>query len=139
MTQAGRSIFTRIIDGEIPGRIVACDEHCVAMLDIAPVSTGHTLVVPRIELDHWTDLEPELCAHLMRVAHRVARALRQLYDPPRVGLLVAGFEVAHTHLHVLPIADMSSFQLTERLAPRDPESLDVVERELRDAISGLAG
>ncbi|MCZ7529506.1 MAG: HIT family protein [Acidimicrobiia bacterium] len=103
------SVFTKIIDGELPGRFVWKDEHCVAFLSIAPLQPGHTLVVPREEIDHWIDLPPELAAHLMVVAREIGAAQQRAFSPARVGLMIAGMEVPHTHLHVVPInaeADM---------------------------------
>lgn len=97
------SIFTRIIDGELPGHFVWHDDECVAFLSIAPLREGHTLVVPRIEVDHWLDLPPELAAHLMVVAQRIGRAQQAAFNPSRVGMIIAGMEVPHTHLHVIPI------------------------------------
>lgn len=97
------SIFTRIIDGELPGHFVWRDDECVAFLSIAPLREGHALVVPRLEVDHWLDLPPELAAHLMTVAQRIGRAQQVAFNPSRVGLIIAGMEVPHTHLHVIPI------------------------------------
>jgi diadenosine tetraphosphate (Ap4A) HIT family hydrolase len=97
------SIFTRIIDGELPGHFVWRDDECVAFLSIAPLREGHALVVPRLEVDHWLDLPPELVAHLMVVAQRIGRAQQAAFNPARVGMIIAGMEVPHTHLHVIPI------------------------------------
>ena len=97
------SLFTRIIDGEIPGRFVWKDERCVAFMTIAPIRPGHTLVVPREEVDHWLDLDADLAAHLMVVAQSIGRAQLAAFSPERVGMIIAGMEVPHTHLHVIPI------------------------------------
>jgi histidine triad (HIT) family protein len=97
------SIFTRIIDGELPGHFVWRDDRCVAFLSIAPIREGHALVVPRLEVDHWLDLPPDLAAHLMTVAQRIGQAQQAALNPSRVGLIIAGLEVPHTHLHVIPI------------------------------------
>ena len=104
------TLFTKIIDGEIPGRFVWRDDRAVAFLTIAPIAHGHALVVPIEEVDHWVDLEPDLAAHLMELARRVGRAQMQAFSPRRIGLIVAGLEVPHCHLHVIPIeseADLS--------------------------------
>ena len=79
------------------------DDTCVAFLSIAPIARGHTLVVPIAEVDHWLDLDPEVAAHLMRVAQIVGKAQMAAFSPGRIGLLVAGLEVPHTHIHVIPI------------------------------------
>jgi histidine triad (HIT) family protein len=79
------------------------DDRCVAFMSIAPLRPGHALIVPRTEVDRWTDLEPELAAHLMVVAQRIARAQEAAFSPVRVGLIIAGLEVPHCHLHSVPI------------------------------------
>jgi histidine triad (HIT) family protein len=97
------SIFSRIIAGELPGTFVWKDERVVAFLSIAPMMPGHTLVVPRDEVDHWIDLEPALAAHLFTVSQQIGRAQDLEWKPLRVGMLIVGEEVPHTHLHVVPI------------------------------------
>ena len=97
------SIFTRIIDGEIPGRFVWRDDRAVAFLSIEPMRPGHVLVVPRTEVDHWIDLEPELAAHLFTVAQQIGRAQQAEWNPRRVGVMIVGDEVPHVHIHVVPI------------------------------------
>ena len=97
------SIFTRIIDGELPGRFVWKDNRAVAFLSIAPMMPGHTLVVPRKEVDHWIDLDPALAAHLFQIAQHIGKAQQLEWNPRRVGVLIVGEEVPHTHLHVVPI------------------------------------
>jgi len=94
------SIFTKIIKGELPGHFVWKDDVCVAFLTIAPLKPGHTLVVPRAEVDSWTDLESDVMKHLIGVAHAIGRALDKAYQPEKVGLAILGLEVHHVHLHV---------------------------------------
>ncbi|MEY2461819.1 MAG: hypothetical protein QOG30_3649, partial [Acidimicrobiaceae bacterium] len=77
------TLFTRIIEGELPGTFVWRDDQCVAFLSIAPLRHGHTLIVPRAEIDKWTDLEPDLAAHLMLVAQRIAKAQEVAFSPVR--------------------------------------------------------
>ncbi|MEC7810548.1 MAG: HIT family protein [Actinomycetota bacterium] len=101
------SIFTRILTREIPGHILWEDSECFAFLDIRPINRGHTLVVPIQEIDMWTDLSAETASHCMRVAQTIGKAQMKAYKPNRVGLMIAGFEVSHVHLHVIPIDDMS--------------------------------
>lgn len=127
------SIFTRIIDGELPGHFVWRDEECVAFLSIAPIRAGHTLVVPRTEVDHWLDLPPDLAAHLMRVAQRVGQAQAALFGPARVGLIIAGMEVPHTHLHVIPI-DRESDLHFDNARPADPDELAATAEQLAAAL-----
>jgi histidine triad (HIT) family protein len=101
------SIFTRILAREIPGHILWEDSKCFAFLDIRPINRGHTLVVPIQEIDMWTDLPEETASHCMKVARKIGKAQMEAYKPKRVGLMIAGFEVSHVHLHVIPINDMS--------------------------------
>jgi len=97
------TIFSRIIAGELPARFVWQDERCVAFLANRPLQPGHTLVVPRAEVDHWLDLEPELLAHLAGVAQVLGRALQRGFHPAKVGMMLAGLEVPHVHIHLVPI------------------------------------
>jgi histidine triad (HIT) family protein len=97
------TIFSRIIAGDLPGRFVWKDDDVVAFLSIAPMMPGHTLVVPRAEVDHWIDLEAELAGHLFQVAQWIGRAQQRVWNPARIGMLIVGEEVPHTHLHVVPI------------------------------------
>ncbi|MFN8019843.1 MAG: HIT family protein [Acidimicrobiales bacterium] len=97
------TIFTRIIEGDLPGNLVWRDDRCVAFDTIAPLTPGHVLVVPIEEVDHWLDLDADLVAHLFQVAQSIGRAQMAAFSPTRVGLIVAGLEVPHAHLHVVPI------------------------------------
>ncbi len=127
------SIFTRIINGEIPGRIIWSDEHCVSMVDIRPLHPGHSLVIPRAEIDHWVDLEARLASHLMTVAHHVANAQKAVVASPRVGLMIAGFEVPHTHVHVVPMSSMAHLDFANA-RQGDPAELDAMADRLREAL-----
>ncbi|WP_333618452.1 HIT family protein [Dietzia sp.] len=124
------SVFSKIIDGELPGRFVWSDETCVAFLTIAPVAPGHTLVVPRAEVDKWTDLPAEEFAHLMSVAQIIGRAVVAAFDAPRAGELIAGFEVPHTHVHVFPAWDMGGFDLSRA-------NSDVADAEMDSAAAAI--
>ena len=126
------SIFTRIIDGEIPGRFVWRDDVCVAFMDVRPLNRGHVLVVPIVEVDHWVDLDSGTVAHLMAVAHGVAAAQQAAgLAPHRVGLMIAGFEVPHVHVHVVPISTMADLDFTQADTSPDPDDLDAVADLLR--------
>lgn len=116
------TIFTRIINGDIPGIFVHRDEHCVAFLDIRPLAHGHVLVVPITEVDHWIDLEPALSAHLFAVAQRIGQAQQRAFGCERVGLIIAGYEVPHTHLHVIPTTHMGQLNFATA-ASATPEQL----------------
>jgi diadenosine tetraphosphate (Ap4A) HIT family hydrolase len=129
------SIFTKIIDGHIPSRMLWEDDLCVAFLDVRPLAPGHTLVVPRTEVDQWTDLDPATTAHLVTVAQAVGVAQKVVFSPARIGMLVAGFEVPHTHMHVIPIDSMTQLDFQNAdLNPRQ-EALDESLVELRAALS----
>src|SRR5512138_1958763 len=97
------SVYTRIMNGELPGRFVWRDPDVVAFLSIAPIRPGHTLVVPRREVDHWIDLEPELCAHLFEVARKLGHAIKHGFGCRKVGLSLIGLEVPHAHIHVMQL------------------------------------
>lgn len=97
------SIFTKIIQGDLPGHFVWKDEDVVAFLSIAPLKPGHTLVVPRAEVDHWIDLEAAAMQHLAGVAHTIGNAVQSGFNPVKVGTTILGLEVPHVHIHVVPI------------------------------------
>jgi diadenosine tetraphosphate (Ap4A) HIT family hydrolase len=128
------TVFSRIIAGELPARFVWTDDHAVAFLSVNPLGPGHTLVVPRTEVDHWVDAPPELLGHLTAVAQAVGVAVRDVWAPPRVGLLVAGFEVPHLHVHVFPAADMAAFDFANAARTVDPGEQDGHAHALRSAL-----
>ena len=96
------SVFTRIIDGELPGTLVHRDDLAVAIMTINPINEGHVLVIPRLEVDRWTDLPMERANHLFHLAHRIGNAQIRAFGCQRAALIIAGFEVPHVHLHVIP-------------------------------------
>ena len=128
------TLFSRIIDGEIPGTFVWRDPECVGFLSINPVQPGHTLVVHRAEVDHWIDLEPDLACRLTTVAQTIARAQQQVYEPVKVGLLIAGLEVPHVHLHVIPIMHGEADLHLDRATTASPEQLEAEAAKLRRAL-----
>ncbi len=129
------SIFTRIIDGEIPGRFVWTDDVCVAFLDVRPLARGHVLVVPRTEVDQWTDLDVDTASHLVGVAHSIGRAQKQLLNPARIGLLIAGFEVPHVHVHVVPMNSMAALDFGQADPSPDPHDLDGLADQIASILS----
>ncbi len=129
------TIFSRIIDGEIPSRMIWEDDRCVAFLDVRPLAAGHCLVVPRVEVDQWTDLEAELAAHLTTVAHAIGSAQKSVFQPARVGLMIAGFEVPHVHVHVIPIDSMAQLDFANANADPDQGALDGYLTSLRQALA----
>ncbi len=129
------SIFSRIIGGEIPSRMIWEDEVCVSFLDVRPLTPGHALVIPRAEVDQWTDLDADVAAHLMTVAHTVGRAQKTVFNPARIGLMIAGFEVPHAHVHVFPVDAMGQFDFAQ--ADTEPDQ-DALDRHLTDLRAALA-
>lgn len=131
------TLFTRIIDGELPGRFVWRDDEVVAFLTINPIAPGHTLVVPRAEVDHWVDLDPQLAQRLMAVSQVVGQAQMAAFSPTRVGMIIAGLEVPHTHLHLIPIDTEADLSFAKADPSPSPEALDAAAERLRAALRDL--
>jgi histidine triad (HIT) family protein len=123
------SIFTRIINREIPGHIVAEDEYCIAFLDINPLTAGHTLVVPKQEVDYIFDLEDDLFTRLQLFSKRVALGIQRAIPCKRVGIAVLGLEVPHAHVHLVPMNSMKDINFSmPKLSPSPEELVSVCER-----------
>jgi len=135
------TVFTRIIRGELPGTFVWRDQHCAVFMSINPMAAGHVLVVPIEEVDHWVDASPELTAHLFAVTRTIGLAQRAAFDCERVGVIVAGYEVPHTHVHVIPTTTMAELSFANAAASVDRADLEAwaeaIRAELRRA--GAAG
>ena len=130
------TIFTRIIEGEIPGTFVHRDDRCVAFMSVNPMAFGHTLVVPIEEIDHWIDADPDLNAHLFDVARRIGLAQQKAFDPARVGVIIAGYEVPHAHIHVIPTDDMSQLSFANAAASVPRDDLERAAQMIRTALAG---
>ncbi len=128
------TIFTRIIDGYIPGTFIWKDDQCVVFMSINPMAHGHVLVVPREEVDHWVDASPELTEHLFAVTRIIGVAQREAFGCDRVGVIIAGYEVPHTHIHVIPTSDMSQLSFANAAASIDRELLDSAAEKIRVAL-----
>ncbi|MCD4852839.1 HIT family protein [Arthrobacter sp. AK01] len=128
------TLFTKIINGEIPGRFVWKDEDVVAFLTIAPLTHGHTLVVPREEVDSWTHASPELLAKVMDVAQSIGKVQEKIFDAKRVGVLMEGFEVEHLHVHVWPAYSTADFEVHNVDHNPDPAVMDATAVKLRAAL-----
>lgn len=125
------SIFTRIVHGEIPCHKVAEDDHFLAFLDIAPLRMGHTLVIPKLEVDRFFDLPTDLLREIMPFSQTVAARIQQVISCDRVGVSVIGLEVPHAHVHLIPLDRMSDMDFTRpKLAPK-PEELAALAARLR--------
>ena len=128
------TLFTRIINGEIPGRFVWKDEHCVAFITIAPIRPGHTLVVPREEIDSWLDAPPALTTHLFQTAQHVARGIQEAFPCTKVGLMIAGLEVPHMHIHLTPIDAIRDMDFALQDNKAQAADLDAAAEKLRQAL-----
>jgi histidine triad (HIT) family protein len=131
------TLFTRIIEGELPGTFVWRDDQCVSFLSINPVRPGHALVVPRAEIDHWIDLDPVVLAHLMQVAQTIGEAQQRALEPTRIGMLIAGMEVPHAHLHLIPIRGEADLHLSNAAASVPGEELERHAKAIRAALREL--
>ncbi len=127
------SVFTKIIEGELPARFVYRDEKCVAFLSIEPLRYGHTLVVPVEEVDKWTDLDSQTWAHLNEIALEIGGAIRTAFDTPRTGYIIAGFDVPHTHIHLFPTEKMEDYDFAKAFAAdaTDPAAMDEAAARIR--------
>ncbi len=128
------TIFTRIIEGEIPGTFVWKDERCVAFMSINPLREGHTLVVPREEIDHWIDCSEDLRQHLFGVSQVIGAALHDVYQPEKVGLMIAGLEVPHTHVHLVPIDGVRDLDFANAALSVDRDDLEQAAEKIRSAL-----
>ena len=129
------TLFTRIINGELPGRFVWRDNRVVAFLTIAPLKPGHVLVVPIEEVDHWIDLEPNLLAHLMEVSQVIGRAVDRAFSPEKVGMMIAGLEVPHVHVHVVPMTSVRDLDFANADSNPSDESLEEAAERIRAALA----
>ena len=132
------TIFTRIIEGEIPGTFVWRDDRCVAFMSINPLAHGHVLVVPVDEIDHWVDAPADLVAHLFGVVHVIGLAQRAAFGCARVGVIVAWYEVPHAHIHVVPTNDMSELSFANAAAGVERDELERAADAIRDALRAAA-
>ena len=131
------TIFTRIIQGEIPGTFVYKDEACVAFMSINPMADGHVLVVPRDEVDHWVDLSPYIATHLFEVSHRISRALSIAFPCEKVGLIIAGYEVNHCHIHLIPTTNMGQLSFANAATSVERSALEAHAEKIKAALVAL--
>ena len=130
-------MFTRILAGEFPGTFVYRDEFCASFLTINPIAEGHLLLCPVSEVDKWTDLNPTLSSHLFDVARSLARALEKAFVCERVGLIIAGFEVPHCHIHLIPTASMNDLSFANAASHVDRDTLEAHASLIRSAMKQL--
>ncbi|WP_323958787.1 HIT domain-containing protein [Arthrobacter sp. JZ12] len=128
------TLFTRIIDGEIPGRFVWKDDEVVAFLTINPITDGHLMVVPRREVAHWIDLEPELLGKVMDVARKIGKVQEAEFGAERIGVLMEGYEIPHVHVHIWPTRSSADFDVHNVDRDPDPAQLDRNAERIRAAL-----
>ena len=131
------TVFTKIINRELPGRFVYEDDEVVGFLTIEPMTCGHTLVVPRAEIDQWQDVDGAVFHRVMMVAQRIGKAVCRAFDAERAGLIIAGLEVPHLHVHVFPARQLSDFGFANVDRNPSPESLDEAQTKIVAALADL--
>ena len=131
------SIFTRIVNGEIPSYKVAEDEHYYAFLDINPLALGHTLVIPKKEVDYIFDLESGDYSGLWAFAHKVAKALGNAVPCKRVGVAVLGMEVPHAHIHLVPLQSEADLDFRKEKLQLSQEQFVAVTEKIAEAFKVL--
>ena len=131
------SVFAKIINGELPGRFVYEDDEVVAFLTIQPMTQGHTLVVPRAEIDQWQDVDPESFNRVMGVAQLIGKAVCKAFDAQRAGVIIAGLEVPHLHVHVFPAYNLTDFGFANIDRNPSEESRDEAQAKIKDALAQL--
>ncbi len=128
------SLFTKIIQGEIPCHKVAESDTCFAFMDIRPVQDGHVLVVPKVEVDRFFDLSTDQLADIMAFAQQIARGIEQVFPCDRVGMSVIGLEVPHAHIHLMPINSLDDMDFKRPKGDSRPDYLKQVAMQIAAAI-----
>ena len=129
------TIFTKIIEGEIPGTFVWKDGECVAFMSLNPLRPGHTLVVPRLEVDHWIDCPSELRTHLFDVCQTIGTSIDTVYDAERVGMMIAGLEVPHLHIHLVPMDGVHDLDFANAAVSVDRDDLGEAASSIRNILT----
>jgi histidine triad (HIT) family protein len=131
------TIFTRILNGDIPGTFIYRDDRCAAFLSINPLADGHVLVIPVEEVDHWVDLSPALSEHLFKVSHQLGIAIQKAFPCERVGLIIAGYEINHCHIHLIPTQNIGQFNFANAAASVEREVLEQQATRIISALGNL--
>lgn len=118
------TVFSLILNGSIPGTFVYRDDTCAAFMSINPIADGHVLVVPVSEVDHWIDLPVDLSQHLFAVSYALSHALMQAFPCERIGMMIAGYEINHCHIHLIPTTSISDFNFANAAASVEREILE---------------
>jgi diadenosine tetraphosphate (Ap4A) HIT family hydrolase len=138
MLELMTTVFTKIINGELPGRFVYEDEEVVAFLTIEPMTQGHTLVVPRAEIDQWQDVDATVFGRVMAVSQLIGKAVCRAFHAERAGVIIAGLEVPHLHVHVFPTRSLSDFGFANVDHNPSARSLDEAQARIKAALAELA-
>jgi diadenosine tetraphosphate (Ap4A) HIT family hydrolase len=138
MLERMATVFTKIINRELPGRFVYEDDEIVAFLTIEPMTQGHTLVVPRAEVDQWQDVDSAVFGRIMAVAQLIGKAVCLAFGTLRAGVIIAGLEVPHLHVHVFPTRRLSDFGFANVDRNPSPKSLDEAQAKIKAALAQLA-
>jgi histidine triad (HIT) family protein len=128
------SIFTRIIQGEIPAYKVAENDDFIAILDVFPLVEGHVLVIPKNEVDNIFDIEPEMLQQLFGFSQTIAKAIEASYDCKKVGMAVIGLEVPHAHIHLLPINEAGDINFTKPKLQLTADQLLNIQETIKQAL-----
>lgn len=131
------SVFSMIINGDLPARFVYKDDRVVAFLSIEPLQPGHTLVVPRQEVDKWTELPADVWAHVAEVSQLVGQAVCRAWGAPRAGNIIAGFDVPHTHVHIFPTWAMTDYNFATVARNVPDAEMDEAAEKIRTALREL--
>ena len=122
------TLFSKIINGEIPCYKIAENEHCFAFLDINPNAKGHTLCVPKIEVDKFFDLDGQTFLQLVSFARKVAQAIEKAIPCNRVGMAVVGLEIPHSHIHLIPINEMEEMTFNKKIKLSEEEFKEIANK-----------
>jgi diadenosine tetraphosphate (Ap4A) HIT family hydrolase len=131
------SVFTKIINGELPGRFVYEDDEIVSFLSIAPITVGHALVVPRAEIDNWQNVDPAVFGRVMEVSQLIGKAVVKAFSAVRAGVIIAGLEVPHLHVHVFPTNNLADFGFANADQNPSARSLDDAQAKIKAALAEL--
>lgn len=124
------TIFSKIISGEIPCYKIAETENCFAFLDISPLAKGHTLVVPKKEIDYIFDVEDKLLCELNIFAKQIAKAVQKAYPCPKVGIAVIGLEVPHAHIHLVPLNNVGDLDFKRLKLELSKEEFEEIAKNI---------
>lgn len=126
------TIFKKIIDGEIPCYKIAEDDQFIAFLDIFPLKKGHTLVIPKIEVDYLFDLDDDILSKMILFSKKIAKAIKAAYPCNRIGVAVIGLEVAHAHIHLVPLDHMGDINFSNHKLTLSKEQFEIISNNIKN-------